>query len=421
MNAELNKLEPELSSAPILKILGPSHAIRWQWHRRDGVVPGPLPAQRFFGLGGAPVWSRELFNQAEAMLGDTGHMVLLVPDFRFGNGIALDSVSLAESLMQDGFLGVAPAAMTKECDRVMLERGMSGLRLWHERFGGRVCYVFWCLFGRQIHDRVAGKHIMERRYRHPAFNYDEITAAMPELYIVDLSPLLRRPMHDAWRLFIDTSSHPSQVGYLLLNGLLFDGLEANAAYDHAVATVEAELIALARKIRISVGKTVLLTGRSVWLDVVVQTLGASGAAKLTEAGLILAPIDRYPGLPPVAEILPQYPLASCQPVVISAGAADLSEQLCKQFRTSPGFWQCQPVIDWESATEAAIRNRSETPRFTKTAPHLPTIVDAISLDLPAHAVEQGPLGMPSWTGIVAVLEALADLKIKLSWRTDGDV
>ncbi len=409
------------SSVDIFQVLGASHTLRWQWHRRDEVVPGLLPAQRFFGLGGAPVWSRTLFDQAAATLGDNGHLVLLVPDFRFGNGIELDAAASAGPLLQDGFLGITPGAITSEHDRIMLERGMAGLRLWHDRFGARAHYVFWCLFGRQVHDRMAGKHIAEGRYHHPVFNYEEIIAALPGLDIADLSPLLRRPMHDVRRLFIDTSSHPSQVGYLLLNGLLFDGLEANAAYDRAVATVEADLIDFAQKIRGRAGKPVLLTGRSVWLDVLMSTLGSTGAAKLAEAGLVLIPIDRSPGQRPLAEILQQHPLASCQPVVISAGGADLSVQLDLLFGNPPSFWRGQPMIDWESATEAAIRHRGETPRFTRIASHLPTAPGAIRLDLPTHAVEQGPLGMPSWTGIVAVLQALTELPTRPAYRIEGDV
>ncbi|WP_306602698.1 hypothetical protein [Azonexus sp.] len=403
-------------------VVGPSHSVRWQWHRRDGVVPGSLPAGRILGIGGAPVWSGALYEKTVSALDGAGHFALLVPDFRFGNGIALDVAASSGPLLQDGFLGITPAALTMENDLLMLKRSMDALSLWHERFGERARYVFWCLFARQVHDRLAGKHLGEGRYHHPVFNYDEITAALSDLDIVDLSPLLRRPMHDVRRLFIDTSSHPSQVGYLLLNGLLFDGLDANSAYDRAVATVEADLVALARQIRGWAGKPVLMTGRSVWLDVLMQTLGATGQAKLAEAGLVLIPIDRGPGQLALAEVLRQYPLASCLPVVVSAGGADLSAQLSQLFTTSPDFWCVQPVFDWESATEAAIRSRGETPRFTRIATQLPSLPGAIRLDLPAHAVEQGPLGMPSWSGILAVLQALTEkFSAGLGWRTEGDV
>ncbi len=421
-----NRFDSQKTSAPpcgnVLKVVGSSHAVRWQWHLRDGLIPSRLSANRFFGVGGAPVWSSTLFEQSVSALDEAGRIILLVPDFRFGNEIVLDSKANAGPLQQDGFLGINPAALTTENDRLMLKRGMDALHLWHQRFGERAQYVFWCLFGRQVHDRLAGKYVGEGRYHHPVFNYDEITAALPDLEIIDLSPLLRRPMHDVRRLFIDTSSHPSQVGYLLLNGLLFDGLDAITAYDRAVATVEEDLVALARKAREKVGKPVLLTGRSIWLDVLMQILGATGVSKLAEAGLVLVPLDRHPGQPTPAEMLQRYPLASCQAFVVSAGGGDLSALLDRLFSTASGFWHSQPCLDWESATEPIIRQRGETPQFIRINTQLPAIGAAIRLNLPAHAVEQGPLGMPSWSGIVAVLQALAEkLAASPTWRTEGEV
>lgn len=418
-----NIYEPTKINAKEIEFLaGPSHVVRMQWHIRDGILPISLSQDQLIGIGGAPVWSKSLFERTFCAAGDAKRIALIVPDFRLGNGIELDSKARGGPVLRDGFVGITAAALTTENDQRMLERSMAALHLWHERFGGRVRYIFWSLFGRQVHDRLAGKYINGGRYHHPVFNYDEITAALPELDIIDLSPLLRRPMHDVRRLFIDTSSHPSQVGYLMLKGLLFDGLDATAAYERAVATVEADLVALAHKIRERVGKTVLVTGRSVWLDVLIQILGATGAEKLAEAGLVLVPIDRGIGQVAPAEILANYPLANCQAVVISAGGADLSQLLDPIFGTAVGFWSCRPIIDWESSTEAAIRSRGETPRFTRVAAQSPGNPNAILVDLPAHAVEQGPLGMPSWSGIVTVLEKLTEtLSMEPSWRTVGDV
>lgn len=403
-------------------IAGPSHIIRWRWHQRDSLVPKSLSTENFIGIGGAPAWSHSLFEQTVSALGNNKNFALFVPDFRFGNGITLEAGASKDLLLQDGFLGINPAALTEKYDQFMLERGLAALRFWHQRFGERACYLFWCLFGRQVNDRIAGKYVSEGRYHHPVFNYDEITTALPELDILDLSPLLCRPMHDVRRLFIDTSSHPSQVGYLLLNGMLFDGLDATVSYERAVLSVETDLVAMAQKIREKVGKPLLVTGRSIWLDVFMQTLGSTGAAKLAKAGLVLVPIDHSPGQSAASEILEQYPITSCLSFVVSAGGADLSALLDPIFSTPPGFWRYQPVLDWEGSTEVAILSRGETPRFNRVAADLPKVANVIDLDLPAHAVEQGPLGMPSWSGIEAVLKVLAEkLPIPQSWQIVGDV
>ncbi|WP_322995445.1 hypothetical protein [Castellaniella sp.] len=357
-----------------------------------------------------------MFDEANATLSGNEHLALLVPDFRFGNGIALDTEANGGPLFQDGFLAITPAAMTITHDYAMLERSIAALKIWHERFGSRARYVFWCLFGRQVHDRMAGKHIQNRRYHHPVFNYDEVTNSLSELDIVDLAPLLRKPIHDIRRLFIDTSSHPSQIGYLFLNGVLFDGLDAVTAYERAIAIIEGDLTRLAEKIRASIGKPVLLTGRSVWLGVLMTTLGATGTAKLAESGLIVAPLNRSPGQLPIGDILQTYPLASCQPVVISAGGKDLSTLLDTSFGSASGFWRTQPTIDWESATEAAIRRRGEVPNFSHATMSLPALPDAIRPELPDHAIEQGSQGMPSWTGLIAVLDMLNNLPKGPRWR-----
>lgn len=338
--------------------------------------------------------------------GAKGHIGVLVGDFRLGNNILLED-PVPPRVMVDGFLGITSAAMTTELDRVMLERGLAGMRAWHAKFGPRARYVLWAAFGRQVQDRLAGRHIVDGRYRHPVFNYDEIAAALPDLDIVDLAPLLRLQQHEVSRLFIDGSNHPSQIGYLLLNGMIFERLGAQEAYDRAVATVEAELLALARKVSESAGRPVLLTGRSVWLDTVSRYMGAHGAQRLAEAGIILAPLDHVPGQPPLARIVERTDLAECAAVVVSAGGRDLSPQLARAFRTELSAWTDVPVIDWESSTEKAIGDRRETPRFARLNSALPVVPDAVQAVLVPPAVEQGQLGTPSWSGITALLRQIA--------------
>lgn len=392
--------------------VGPSHTIRWQWHVRDKVVPSPIKPECFIGLGGAPIWSHELFKKAEKNFKSADTLVVLVPDFRFGNGITLQEPKASIPPLHNGFLGVERLAMTLEHDQTMLQLGMAALGLWHDRFEHRARYLFWCLFGRQVHDRMAGNYIADGRYHHPTFNYDEIVAAQPDLDIIDLSPLLKMPMHEVRRLFIDTSSHPSQIGYLLLNGLIFDGLEARPAFDRAVAAVETDLIALAQTARAAAGRRILLTGRSIWLDVVMLLLGTSGAAKLAEAGLVLAPLDSGAGQPSISETLSRWPLSDCTPVILSAGGADLTSLLAKAFGNDSKFWTGQPVIDWEGATEGVIRGRGEVPKLTPLSPALFVAAGVIQLELLPHMVEQGPLGMPSWAGITYLLEQLPHLRLQ---------
>jgi hypothetical protein len=388
-------------------VAGPSHLVRWSQHVRDGVVVSPLEWGRFIGIAGAPMWHASLLRQATEVAGPEGDVAVLVGDFRFGNGILLKDPVPSDTLL-DGYLAIASGAMTPEHDRAMLQRGLAGMRAWHETFGARARYVLWDAFGRQVQDRLAGRHIVGGPYRHPVFNYDDIVAALPGLDIIDLAPLLRLPMHEVQRLFLDTSNHPSQIGYRLLNGLIFDGLGALEAYDHAVETFEAELMDLARGLAQAAGRTVLLTGRSVWLDTISRCMGAKGAQRLAEAGLILAPLNRVPGQRPPAQVVEDVELSQCAFAVVSAGGADLSRQLASAFGTNESRWADAPVIDWETATETAIRGRGETTAFTRVDESLPERDDAVYPVLDPSQVEFGPGGIPSWTGITGLLRGVAD-------------
>lgn len=373
---------------------------------RDGVVDSPLAWDRFIGRGGVPMWHASLLRQTASAAGAEGSIAVLVGDFRLGNNILLEDPVPSEALI-DGYMGITAGAMTAERDLAMLERGLAGMRAWDEVFGARARYVLWSVFGRQVHDRLAGRHITDGRYRHPAFNYGDIAAALPGLDIVDLAPLLRLPQHEVSRLFIDGSNHPSQIGYQLLNGLIFDRLDARDAYDRAVATVEGELLGLARQVSESAGRPVLLTGRSAWLDTLSRYMGANGSHRLADAGLILAPLDHVPGQPSLGQIVERTDLAHCAAVVVSAGGRDLSAVLARAFRTGLSIWSDVPVINWESATEKPIGDRGETPRFARLDPALCVKRGAITPDVMAPSVEQGPLGTPSWSGIAALLQQIA--------------
>ncbi len=388
-------------------IVGPSHAVRWSWHIRDGVVHSNLPSNRVWGVGGAPVWSKRLFERAGQVVAEGGKVGVMVGDFRFGNDIALTPEDLAGPLFQDGHLGIDSRAMTPELDHRMLERGLAAVQAWQEAFGDRVRFVFWDLFGRQVHDRLAGQHIGGGRYHHPVFNYADVVGRFPGADIVDLSPLLGAPMHEVRRLFIDSSCHPSQIGYLLLNDALCAGRDPIEAFRSAVANVEAELFALAGKIVGAKGGAVLLTGRSVWLDTLMSYMGKDCALRLAGSGLVLAPLTRLPGQPSIAQMLQQVPLDRCVPVLVSAGAQDLSPQLARAFDTDPSFWRDVPCIDWETATVAAITARRETPRHAYAREDAPKASVRITPELAAHMVEQGPLGMPSWTGLRHLAECIA--------------
>lgn len=384
---------------------------------RDRVVESPLDWKSYIGLGGAPVWHKSLLRRAAEVAGLDGHVVVIVGDFRFGNSVLLEDPTPSESTL-DGFTGIARDAMSVEDDFSMLSRSMRGIAEWNDAFGPRARYVFWDLFGRQVNDRLAGSHIANGPYRHPVFNYDEVVQSLPGFNVIDLAPLLRLPMHEVSRLLIDNSNDPSQVGYLLLNALVFEGLSAREAYDRAVSIVETELMNLGRRIVATAGRPVVLTGRSVWLDTLSRYLGAQGTQQLADAGLLLAPLDDTPGRPTHRQVTDAVDLQKCAVVVVSAGGKDLAAELASVFSTGLAPWASAVVVDWESSAAPAIQERGETPNFSRLDSRRIDHPQAVSPDVVSSMVEQGPLGMPSWSGIVGLLEQLADGRW-IDLRDDG--
>ncbi len=387
--------------------LGPSHASRWRGHVQDGVVRCGLPANLIFGRAGAPMWSKTLFDRAQVAIDGGARIGVMVGDFRFGNSIALQVPPVPRDEICDGHIAITREALTPTHDTEMLERGMTALRHWHHSFGDKVRYLFWDLFGRQVQDRISGRHIQDGVYRHPVFNYAEVTAALPDLDIIDLAPLLRLPMHEAQRLFIDGSMHPSQIGYLLLNSLLCEGADALPAFRAAVAEVDEVLLALARRAVAAKGGRLVVTGRSVWLDTLMRTLGRNGVARLAEAGLILLPFDHIPGQVPVVRAARVKALEGSAVVVLSAGGGDFAALLANRFDTSAAAWAKIAYLDWETASEPVILARGKAPSLVHGRENPPKAAHLRPLDLAAHMVEQSFRGTPSWTGLCHLLEYIA--------------
>lgn len=396
-------------------VVGPSHVIRWQEHIKNNVVPSALQASHFIGIAGAPIWSK---RQLELVTQKVAHasVAVLVPDFRFGNAICLASPAI-EDTMADGFLAIDQRALTLDCNHNMQDRAIKALHVWHQQFGAQARYVFWCLFGRQVTDRFHGRYLTPQGYAHPSFNYNDVVSKLTALNIVDLSPLLRMPMNEVIRLFIDSSCHPSQIGYLFLNNVLLKGLNTLEAYQAAVLEVENQLISAAEKIAVKQGGKVLITGYSIWLDTLIRYMGAQGIQKLADIGVVIAPFNAFPGqcAPLKNTIKGSEDLHAYESViVVSAKKMDLSVVLAGQTHIDQSFWQTVPCVDWEGATVPIIEARREKPVFEKFHPNLPSNQEMIQAVLTAKDVEQGAAGTPSFSGLMALLALMSSDEIKTS-------
>lgn len=394
-----------MSSNTISWVLGPSHVLRWASQIRSGTVKSKLTADRFIGIGGAPIWSKRLFDTAHKVAGSDEYIGVVVGDFRFGNAIALLGPHERKAELYDGFLSIDSSALDTKSDQIMLDRGLTGIRMWDNHFGQKARYLFWCLFCRQVQDRLDGRYIDSRIYRHPTFNYSELSCTVKSGRVVDLSPLLKLPMHEIVRLFIDSSCHPSIIGYRLIENSLISGEDVIYSYNQSVADFERDILGIISPISDSI---TVLSGRSVWLNTLVRILGASGSQWLAQNGLIIAPLDIQPGRPNYRNVGQTTDLSSATWIIFSHGGEDLSPDVAVALGVEHKTLSQAFVIDWENSTIPIIENRSETPNFLKVMPE--KIIPAIEkLTLSDHMVELGPAGIPTWAGIEQVLELICSL------------
>lgn len=104
-------------------------------------------------------------------------------------------------------------------------------------------------------------------------------------------------------------------------------------------------------------------------------------------------------------------ITSCHSIIFSSCGFSITDELSKHFSTTSDFWTKKTTINWEGSVEPIIKSRGETPQFKNISSNkIPS--DALILDLPDHTTEQGPLGAPSWSGIISVLSKLHNLNKK---------
>lgn len=409
-NTLLNRYSDQydaIKNRPKVEWVITASASRWQEHTRNHLIKTKLQPNSFIGIPGAPIWSKQQFELTRQKTG-TSPIAVLVPDFRFGNGICLQQVT-DESTFVDGFVAIDQRALTNECDQQMLDRAIKALHLWNAEFGSRAQYVLWSLFCNQITDRLSGQHIHNQRYSHPTFDYELIISRLNGLNIVDLSILLQRPIYELTRLFIDSFGNPSHVGYLLLDKILCQGLNPLRAYNDAILEVETKFIELAHQISQAHGGKVLITGQSVWLDTIVRYVGTAGIQKLAQAGLVIAPlnISTVYGKPLEAIVSSQKDLKDYQAVFVVDAGADLSSTLSSKTNIDQNVWMTIPSISWEKI--AAVTTAVRHGQMTAEEAQQKTIAQQTNafITIMPRDLELGISNIPSFSGLTAMLDFFA--------------
>jgi hypothetical protein len=390
-----NKLLSSTSSDKL--IVGPSHIVRWKNHRRHGLLDTPCDEGAFVGFGGAPIWSKRLFESAVSLAKPEQEILYMVPDFRFGNSVAVGMSELPAGAFLDGHSGIDSKALTLNNDRLMYQLCMKALPHWRNKFPNTIRFCFWDLLCRQIQDRLLKKHVSTKKYVHPVWNLKEIQDAYPTENVIDLTPLLGEPMHELNCLYIDSSSHPSQIGYKTIENCFIHKMDALSAYTKARNDVSSQIIEASQRLILTNKPFKLLTGSSVWLDTLARYLGQKGIQTLIHAGICIKPSHTPPAYP--VELAEEFIAAGDHDIIyISENGVSADHSVASPHRATNHV----KFIAWEASCDHVIRSRNERPQSVYGNIISPTHALGI-LVLNDEDVELGPFGYPTINGLLKVL------------------
>ncbi|CAO4144795.1 hypothetical protein LPLAFNJD_LOCUS1782 [Methylorubrum aminovorans] len=386
-------------------IVGPSHAVRWKKLRLEMGVMRPASTDSLVGFGGAPLWSKRNLELARTLSEMNDRILMIVGDFRFGNPICLEDKEPAE-LFVDGFSGISQSAVTPFNDMWMFKRAMRALDAWQRQFPGRLRFMFWDLFCRQVQDRLVGRYVDDNAYRHPTWELTAVEEQKKSLPIISMSPLLSEPMHQAMRLFIDSSSHPSHAGYLFINKVFFENMDTLQAYKEANAEVLYDIIALVEHGRTFLDNPIVLIGRSVWLNTLMRYLGRHGVERMAKAGIKLVSLNPVLGHPP-ADMQALYATDPSKPLYVISGsgaADDIIPYIADAPDTFRSTLAAAKFFAWEANCADIIGARTERPAFTCRKEG--NVYRSLAADIRDEHVELGQNAEPTMSGIMMLLKHL---------------
>lgn len=282
------EISPPVAGHGIL--VGPSHVARWKHQHTQGAVAAPFEQTDFIGVGGYPVWHRDLFDQVVRAARPDSRIVFILPDFRFGNSV-LRSTGAAPGTLCTGHARIDRDLITPVGDAIMYRAHAEALLLWRAAFGTRLHVIDWTgILTAGLH-MASDRYQENGRYANPAYaQWAAIDSARLGVAAPDAEHIVA---HLDWvnGLYVDRSLHPSAIGYQVLQRCA-QGLEAGLiesreavvpAFGHWFNRLEAAIGAQLR------GRGVNLAGDSLALEFLRRSFTPAQLRSLGRAGLTLEP------------------------------------------------------------------------------------------------------------------------------------
>lgn len=188
-------------------IIGPSHIMRWLQSMEIQYVP-EVDGVAFYGQGGAPIWC-DYFAKKEADFTQYDEVIYIVGDFRLGNKSVLDPTFQ---------YGIEKTLISHENDLILYNKTVNKVSDLIGKHGVKVKFLFWSLALREYKNIQDDKYISDKKYKHPIWNINPLE----EKFSGNCIPLAGCLSENMDSLFIDSSNHPSIVGYAFLYNLLIE-------------------------------------------------------------------------------------------------------------------------------------------------------------------------------------------------------
>lgn len=397
------------SRGEVSHVLGPSHVVRWRKQLLDKSIVGKIHPDNLIGIGGIPIWSQSLFDKALAFSKQQfcTRIGVMVGDFRFGNQVFL-SEHQVNSLLINGYSKINSDACTHEIDLKIFNHCINALNFWNHTFGDGSTYIFWCLFCREVQNRLDRKYLYNNLYVHPVWNYCEVLSKLPNLDIIDLSPLLKMPMHEVNRLFIDTSGHPSPIGYYFLDMVLARGYEVEHAYHSSVKEFEEIFILLAIELHAYANAPVIICGNSIWINALTRVLGSDGQSRLAKLGVLIIPLTSTKGRLDENHIYDLLTNQASDFLKVFSFNPIPPEELARRFNISLYKLNIE-YFDWDSSANQTLQIR-----LARNTPTPEIKINCISkvfkLEVTDAMVELGESRSPTLLGLIMVIRQLMKFK-----------
>lgn len=262
---------------------GASYVVRWQDNRKKGILTFPEDPTVFLGFPASPIWTNKLFMQInEFFIKDISKILLFVGDYRFGNTLFSDNVP-SNKIFLDGYQSISKKYINPEYDKQLLKRCEAALDRYSDTYGNNIQILHWALLGRQVFDRLQGRHIKEKKYHHPIWNLSTQMEKRGENFL-DLRPLLKCPMDEVVRMFLDSDLHPTYIGYLFLEKSIFQKKTVREALEAAIDYTMWELLYAVLQEKKNT-QSILILCSSVWGDTLCRYLSLSGKKRFKEYGI----------------------------------------------------------------------------------------------------------------------------------------